>query len=178
MKSSTLTLAYLNEDDRAYGLAGMAISLAAFNAMDRVSEVSLDITDGPMVTFANAYYFSGSPSISPKSTWRNLIDNYRITSAMAIANLMSRSMVRLKQEVPQDLLSALHDSIVAEGRETCSLEDDEIEELYSGTMAYSRRIFANPRLHPAIDQFARILARRRTLSGREINDELHLLQLI
>lgn len=172
-----MTLQYLNEDDRAYGLAGMAISLAAFNAMDRVAEVTLD-TDGPMVTFSNEYYFSGSPSISPKATWHNLIQNFRITSAMAIANLLSRSVVRMKAEVPADLMETLRSTIITEGRESCSLEEDEIEEIYRNTLSYSRRIFNNPRLHPAIEEFARVLARRRTLSGREIAEELHMLQLI
>ena len=32
-----MTLTYLNEDDKAYGLAGMAISLAALDAIDRVA---------------------------------------------------------------------------------------------------------------------------------------------
>ena len=35
-----MTLTYLNEDDKAYGLAGMAISLAALDAIDRVAGVS------------------------------------------------------------------------------------------------------------------------------------------
>ena len=70
MSQQTLTLAYLNEDDRAYGLAGMMISLASLRAIDRVAEVSLD-SEGPMVEFSHEYYFPGSPSISPKSTWDN-----------------------------------------------------------------------------------------------------------
>ena len=52
----SLTLHYSNEDDRAYGLAGMAISLAALDAIDRISSVSLD-AEGPMVTFSHSYYY-------------------------------------------------------------------------------------------------------------------------
>ncbi len=44
-------------------------------ALDRVAGVSLD-SDGPMVTFSNEFYFSGSPSVSPKSTWNALLHNY------------------------------------------------------------------------------------------------------
>ena len=55
-----LTLKYQNEDDKAYGLAGMAIALAALDALDRVAGVSLD-SDGPMVTFSNEFYFSALP---------------------------------------------------------------------------------------------------------------------
>ena len=65
-----------------------------------------------------------------------------------------------------------------EGTETCGLERDEIDNLYNRTLSYTRRIFANPRLHPAIEEFVRVLSRRRVLSGMEIQDELHLLQLI
>lgn len=177
MSQQNLTLAYLNEDDRAYGLAGMAISLAALNAIDRVATVSLD-ADDTMVSFSHAYYFSGSPSISPKATWDNLIQNFHITSAMVISNLMARSLVRLRQEVPADLLEEIHARMEEEGRDTCSLEEDEINALYDRTLRYSRRIFANPRLHPAIKAFAGTLARRRSLSGMELRDELRRLQLI
>ncbi len=172
-----MTLAYLNEDDKAYGLAGMAISLAALDAIDRVAAVSLD-ADGPMVTFSHQYYFSGSPSVSPKVTWDTLLHNFYITSAMVISNVMARSIVRLGQEVPADLLDTIHKEIAEEGRDTCSLEDDEIDTLYDKTRSYMGRIFRNPRLHPAIDDFARTLSRRRSLSGSEIIDELRALSII
>lgn len=176
-KEDTLSLQYSNEDDRAYGLAGMAISLAALNAFDRIAEVSLD-GDDTMVEFSNEYYFSGSPSISPKSTWDNLVQNFHITASMVISNVMSRSMVRMHRDVPVEVLGTLHEEILREGRDSCGLEDDEIDALFNRTLNYSRRIFANPRLHPAIDEFARIISRRRTLSGNEIRDELRMLQII
>lgn len=172
-----MTLAYKNEDDKAFGLAGMAISLAALDAIDRVAGVSLD-SEGPMVTFSHQYYFTGSPSISPKSTWDNLIHNFYITSAMVLSNVMARSLVRLKDDVPADVLDTIHNEIIMEGRETCSLEDDEIETIYDKTRVYMGRIFRNPRLHPAINDFAHLLARRRSLSGNEIIDELRALSII
>lgn len=177
MSTDTITLTYLNEDDKAYGLAGMAISLAALDAIDRVAQVSLDAA-GPMVTFSHQYYFSGSPSISPKTTWDNLLHNFYITSAMVISNVMARSIVRLGCDVPQEILDTIHNEIAAEGRDACSLEDDEIDALYDKTRSYMGRIFRNPRLHPAIEEFARTLSRRRSLSGNEILDELRALSLI
>ena len=177
MSNSKLTLAYLNEDDRAYGLAGMAISLAALDAIDRVANVSLD-ADGPMVSFSHEYYFSGSPSISPKATWNNLVRNFYITSAMALSNVMARSLVRLGSEVPAELLDRIHAEMKEEGKDICSLEDDEVDRMYVKTSTGMRRIFANRRLHPAIEQFARTISRRRQLSGTEIYDELRALRLI
>lgn len=177
MSESQLTLTYRNEDDRAYGLAGMAISLAALNALDRVAEVSLD-ADGPMVEFSNAYYFAGSPSVSPKSTWDRLVQNYHITSAMVLGNVLSRSLVRLHSDVPAEVMAQIKTGIADEGRDTCSLEDDEIQALYERTLRSTRRIFTNPRLHPAIQAFARTLSTRRVMSGRELLEELHALQII
>lgn len=172
-----MTLTYINEDDRAYGLAGMAISIAALDAIDRIADISLD-ADGPMVSFSHEYYFTGSPSISPKSTWNNMINNFYITASMVVSNVMARSLVRLGEDVPDELLDTIRAEIVAEGIDSCSLEADEVERLYARSMAGMRRIFANRRLYPAIEQFARTLSRRRTLSGMEIIDELRSLHLI
>ena len=173
----TLTLQYLNEDDRAYGLAGMALTVAALNASELISQISIDTPDA-MVSFSHEYYFCGSLSISPKATWSNMIRNFQITSAMAVANLFSRSMVRLGTPVPQELLDELHSTIIEEGCDSCALEEDEAEGIYTKVLLYNRRIFGNPRLHPSISDFARTISRRRTLSGREVEDELRMLQLL
>ncbi|MBD5272461.1 MAG: hypothetical protein HDS36_05650 [Bacteroides sp.] len=175
--AETLTLTYLNEDDKAYGLAGMAISLAALDAMDFVADISLD-ADGPMVNFSQQYYHPASPATSVKSNWDNLLHNFYITSAMVISNVMARSLVRMHSPVPKDILDTIYAEIAEEGKDTCSLEDDEIENIYSRTTSYMRRIFNNPRVMPAVDEFARTISRRRTLSGHEILDELKLLQII
>ena len=91
---------------------------------------------------------------------------------------MYKRQVRLGQDVPAELLDTIHNEISREGRDTCSLEDDEIDTIYEKTRSYMGRIFRNPRLHPAIDDFARTISRRRTLSGSEIIDELRALSII
>ena len=177
MSKSNFSLSYLNEDDRAFGLAGMMIALANLRAIDRVALVNLD-ADGPMVEFSHAYYFSGSPSISPKSTWDNLVENFHLTTSMVLSNVLARSLVRMKEETPEEILNEIYSNVASEGKETCDLEEDEIRQLYNNALSRAQRIFRNPRLHPAIQQFAGIISRKRALSGREIFDELHLLQLI
>ena len=177
MSKQKFSLSYLNEDDRAYGLAGMMVALANLDAIDRVANVSID-AEGPMVEFSHAYYFAGSPSISPKSTWDNLVSNFHITTSMIVGNVLARSLVRLKEETPKEILDEIYAQVEEEGRDTCALENDEIERLYEHTLSRALRIFRNPRVHPAIDEFARVISVKRSLSGREIFDELHLLQLI
>lgn len=177
MSQTNLTLRYLNEDDRAYGLAGMVISLAHLNAINRVAAISLD-ADGPMVEFSHEYYFCGSPSISPKATWDNLVSNLHLTTSMVVSNLLARSLVRLKEEAPGELFNEIYSEVEKEGIDTCALEADEVKTLYNNALSRSVRIFRNPRVHPAIDELAHILSIKRSLSGREIFDELRLLELI
>lgn len=174
---NAVTITYLNEDDRAYGLAGMAVSVAALDAFDSIVEFSIDAPE-QMVEFSNEYYFSGSPSISPKATWNNLIHNFYLTSSMVLSNLMARTMIRRKNDLSQEMLSTLHDAIRDEGIETCGLEEDEIDEMYNRALSRMSRIFSNPRVHPVIDDLARIFSRRRALSGREIYEELRHLQIL
>lgn len=177
MSKQKFSLSYLNEDDRAYGLAGMMVALANLDAIDRVATISID-TEGPMVEFSHEYYFSGSPSISPKSTWDNLVSNFHLTTSMIVGNILARTLVRLKEEAPQEIMKQVYSQVEEEGRDTCSLENDEIENLYNHALNRAMRIFRNPRVHPAIEEFARVLSLKRSLSGREVIDELHLLQLI
>lgn len=177
MSNKNFSLYYNNEDDRAYGLAGMMIALANLDAIDRVSTVNLD-NDGPMVEFSHAYYFSGSPSISPKSTWDNLVANFLITTSMVVGNVLARSLVRLKEAAPEEILEEIYSHVEEEGKDTCSLESDEIRTIYDNAFNRALRIFRNPRVHPAVDELARIISLRRSLSGREVYDELHILQLV
>lgn len=171
-----MTLSYSNEDDRAYGLAGMAVSLAGLDAIDSVVDISLD-ADGPMVNFSQEYYYSLSPMVSPKSVWENLIRNFHITASMVVGNVLARSLVRLHVDLPKDIERKVFAEIEAEGEETCGLEKDEIEAFYSRIISQHRRIFSNPRLHPAINELAGIISRRRRLSGLELREEMAYLQL-
>lgn len=177
MSKSADKLTYKNEDDRCYGLAGMTLTLSRFGALDRVAGISLD-SPGTMVTFAHSYYFTGSPSISPKSAWKNLIDNYYITMGMVIANLMARRIVREHSSVPKEELDTLYKQILDEGINTCSLEEEEVRHIFDTTVVKLNHLFTNAFMRPKIDELARSLARKRTMSGQEIQDEIYYLDLL
>lgn len=170
-------LNYKDEEDRTYGLAGMVIAAASLDAIDRVATVSLD-SAGPMITFSNEFYFAGSQTISPKATWHKLMENLQIVSAMTISNMLSRRYVHERRTDINDMLEPLREAVAADGLDVCALEKDECDTIFSSMLSYSQRIFGNRRLFPLIDEFAGILARRRTLTGREISEELSLLQMI
>lgn len=175
--SVATALKYKNEEDRAYGLAGMAIAAASLDSIERVDFVSLD-SEGPMVTFSSEFYYPSSQAASPKFTWKRLLENYQLASTMAVSNVLSRRYVHERTQEVDDMLSPLRDVIALEGKEICALDADEVEQIFDSVLTFSRRIFGNRRLLPLIDEFAGIIARRRTLTGREIAEELSLLRML
>ncbi len=175
-KKPASPLAYRSGEDRSYGLAGMTLALAVTDAIDTVVRVSLD-QEGPMVLFSNEFFWGTSQAASPKAHWHRLMRNYHITTSLALANVMARSLVREHGD-PTEMLDALFPVIAQEGREVCQLEEDEIRGFYDNTLREARRTFINPRLHPYVDRLAQLLTRRRTLTGREIAEELHAMHLL
>lgn len=169
-------LAYINEDDRAYGLAGMAISLASLDALDRIDDVFLD-ADGPMVNFNHSYFVSFSPSVSPKSVWNKMLSNLHLTTSLVMSNVMARSIIKFGEEPGNDILDTLRNLVREEGMEMCSLDADEADLLFNRAMMQAKRLFMNPRLHPAVAELAEVITRRRRLTAMDIAEELDLLRL-
>lgn len=172
----TFQLAYINEEDRAFGLAGMAISIASLDALDRIEEIFLD-SETTMVSFSNSYFFNTSPSASPKAVWNNLLSNFHLTASMVMGNVMARSLVRLGEEIDDEVFLQIRDLVRLEGKESCELEEEESDALFDRVRHHSQRLFHNPRLHPAVRELAAVIARRRRLSVLELAEELELLRL-
>ena len=172
----TFQLKYTNEDDRAYGLAGMAISMASLDALDRITEIFLD-SEGPMVSFSQDYYFSSSPAISPKAVWNNLLNDLQLTTSLVLGNIMARSLVRIGMEAGDDVFEEIRSLVREEGREICSLEEEEADAIFEKVMRHSRRLFYNPRLQPAVKQLAGVISRKRRLSVLDLAEELELLRI-
>lgn len=170
------TIKYSNEDDRAYGLAGMAISMASLDALDRITEIFLD-ADGPMVSFTNDYYYAFSPSVSPKAVWTNLLNNLQLTTSLVLGNIMARSLVRLGREAEDEVFNEIRDLVRQEGSEVCSLDREEADAMFEKMMRHSRRLFYNPRLQPAVRELAGVISRRRRLSVIDLAEELELLRI-
>ena len=176
-KKNKSPLIYRSEEDRCYGLAGMTLALATLDAIDSVVRVSVD-EEGPMVLFSNEFFWGSSQAASAKAHWHTLMRNYQITTTLALSNVLSRCLVRDHGADPAEMLAALYPVIESEGREVCELEDDEIRRFYDNSLMKAHRTFGNPRLHPYIDRLADVINRRRTLSSREIAEELHALHII
>ena len=172
----TFELKYTNEDDRAFGLAGMAISMASLDALDRITEIFLD-ADGPMVSFSQDYYYSFSPAVSPKAVWSNLISNLQLTTSLVVGNIMARSLIRLGTEADGSVFDDIRTLVREEGRDVCDLDPEEADAVFDKVLRHSRRLFYNPRLQPAVRQLAGVISRRRRLSVIDLAEELELLRI-
>lgn len=176
-KNNENILGYRGEKDRSYGLAGMAVALASLDAFDKIAYVELD-APGPMIEFSGEYYYAGAQAVSPKAAWRHMVQNLQLTGSMALANVLARCLVNDRIASPDHMLQAISEVIRLESHDTCQLDDDETEVLLSNLLSRQRRIFQNPRLHPAIEALADTLRQRRSLSASSLIEEMHLLRLI
>ena len=59
-----------------------------------------------------------------------------------------------------------------EGRELCSLDDDEIAEIFDQTLSYLERLYANTAVATIADSLSSALRTRRSLSAAEALDFL------
>lgn len=172
----TFQLTYSNEDDRAFGLAGMAISMASLDALGSITEIYLD-SEGPMVRFAPHYYYTYSPAMSPKAVWENLLNNFQLTTSLVLANIMARSLIRLGNDAEPEVYESIRELVREEGRDVCSLEESEADAVFDKMMRHSRRLFFNPRLHPAVKHLAGVISKRRRLSVLDLAEEIDLLRI-
>lgn len=169
-------LRYTNESDRAFGLAGMAISLASLDALDRITEIYLD-ADGPMVSFGHQYFFPQSPAVSPKDVWSNLMSNLQLTTSLVLGNVLARALVQRGLEADETVFEKVREVVREEGKDYCALEPEETDAIFDKLLRHSLRLFHNPRLHPAVTHLASIISRRRRLSVFELAEELEMLRI-
>lgn len=163
---------YRNEDDKCYGVTGMVLGLSVFDANDLFTSVSIDGEDNSCISFTPDFYFSGNPRLSAKDSWQCLYSHYQISMGLVISNVLCRKMLLDRGVLDGKTRKALLDVLSDEGKETCQLERDEVEQVFDKTYSYLMRIFSNSGLAKAIRQFAERLKEKRTLSNGEALDLL------
>lgn len=170
-------LKYKDATDRCYGVTGMAISIVALDAEDLLD--SLTIEEGEeAVKFTPEYYFSGNPRYSARLAWNQILQHFSVTTAMAIGNLMCRYYVLSGKDLSPALTLALKETVASDGRESCQLEDDEIDNLFTRNFNYLHRLFSHGGVQSVARDFANTLSERRTLTRADVIDELRALSLL
>lgn len=166
--TTTPTLSYKDEADRAYGAAGMTVAVVVCNAEDLLLGVDLDAAPSEMLELSDSYYYAGTHAKSVAAAWQQTLSAYRATLVMAAGNILARNIVGRHARVSSQLRQALRRAVEADGRDTCQLEDDEIDALFTRTYDYLERIFSHPGVGRVTDDFAATLRRERRLGHAEI----------
>ena len=172
------SLKYTDETDRCYGATGMAIGLMVFDGEDMLASVTIDGDPNEMVALSPDFYFAGNPGVSAKTAWNQILKNYNIGIAMLMSNLLCRSVVNRRQELPSELHDFLLDLAREEGHESCSLDDDEIDRLFNKNYTYLNRVFTHRGVQSVAHDFASTLSQRRTLSRLDVLELLDALRML
>lgn len=170
------SLKYSDSTDKSYGLSGAAIGLYIFDGEAFLGDITLDPESGEPLGLTPDFYFAGNPRISAKSVWKMMLENFHLTQAMAISNLLCRRIVAAQQEdVPRQEQHLLRKYIFEEGKQTLSLDQDEMEKIFDKDYLYLRRIFS----HPGVRNVAALLADTlRTKEAVRREEALEILSLL
>lgn len=166
---------YRNDDDKCYGVVGMAIGLNIWNATEMFTQISVDAEGFDCITFTSDYYFAGNPAISPKTSWQSILDHYKVTMGIVIANVMCRRMVGDNKAIDNTIREELFEALALEGKDSCQLDNDEIERLFDKSYSCLTQLFAHHQVKNMVHDFSATLKQCRTMSCHEVAEQLQLL---
>lgn len=173
-----VSLKYTDDSDKCYGVTGMAIGIVALDGESLLESLSLDAEPGDSVKFSSEYYFSGNPRLSARIAWNQILKHFQLSAAMTISNVLCRSYVGHHAPLTDKIKSAMFECIAQEGRDSCSLDDDEIKALFTKNFNYLHRLFSHHGVQSIADDFARTLSDRRQLSRVEVIEQLQALSML
>ena len=166
------SIKYTSEDDKSLGLTGMALTIVALDGENYFSEVSLEREPGNGFGFSHDFYFRPNPRLSAKINWTELLRQLRLSSSLALGNVMCRSYVGHRRRLDNDTTEQLRRMIRDLACEECQLEADEADSLFDSSYSYLDRLFSSPRVHEVANAFSAELVRRRTMSAPDALDLL------
>lgn len=169
-------LKYIDEKDKSYGLAGVAISIVALDAEGYLDAISIDSPAGECVEFSHDFFVTSNPGFSAKIAWNERFKHFQITAGMLIANLMCRSYVQHRNKLSSETIDELRKIIFDEGEAVCSLEKDETDAVFDRSVSYFDRLFSYAKVHELANNFASTIVSKRRLSAQEIFEVLQQLE--
>lgn len=171
-------LRYTDTDDKCYGLTGMAIAAVALDAADVISLISIADDAADSILFDREYDIPVNPSFSPRSIWEQSVEHFRLSTGLLLANVVCRHYVHRHDKVSNDEWKYIRSLVEDSGHELCSLDNDEIDHVYTKTRSYVERLFSHAGVGQVARSFADTLMRERTLSGSDIAEALAPLRML
>ena len=169
-----MNLKYVDDKDKSYGLAGIAVSLFIYESDEFISSLSLDSEDE--ICFVPEFYVAANTDFSPKSVWAYRLKQYEMFIAMTCGNYLCRQLVLNKKSVDPFAKAELRKIIVEEGKNVCCLGDDEIDGIFNKGYFNMQKVFSHPGVQTVVNNFADKLENQRELSHDDIMTLFHSLQ--
>lgn len=165
-----ISLKYKDEHDKSLGIAGMAITLVFNDKEHLLASVSME--DGEEAfRMAEEFYFGGNPRLSAKIAWKEFLSQFQVGMGMLLGNVMCRSFAA-GNSPSDDVLGTVHDMVIEDAVEFCSLDRDEADSLFNQAEDYYRRMFAHPGVCVVARDFADSLVKQRRMTAGEVIDGL------
>ncbi len=169
---------YSNEDDKCYGIAGMAVGMVVWDCENLLASISLDAPADESIEFAPEFYFSANQNLSAKVVWNKTFEHYQLYMGMLIANVVCRNIVRNHSFIEEKVKKQMFAYLEEEGKDSCSLDNDEIKRLFDKNYDYIYRIFNHHGVQEIVHDFATRLKQQRQLSRAEVIDGLRALSML
>jgi len=162
-------LRYKDETDKAYGLAGMAISLVAWDAEEWLESINIDAEPDKAIQMSQEFYLSLAPRVGAKAIWEQSLKRFQLTTAMMVANVTCRQIIKNNHSnMPGKVDAELRSVLFEEGAELCSLEQDEVSRIYGKSLNYCTQLFSHPGVRQVASVFVENLLKQRKISSEEI----------
>lgn len=166
---------YRDEKDKCYGIVGMAIGLNIWDAEDLYTGIELDAKGFDCINFTYDYYFSGSPSISPKNSLQHQLKIFKIMMGITLSNVMCRSIVGNRSKMENSDKNKLLDIFSEQGNEDFALTTNECTAIFNKTYNYLFNLYTHSQVQNMVDDFAKVLHEKRRMTAYEVADALDLL---
>ncbi len=167
---------YRDENDKCFGVAGMAIGFTVWNAEDMYSQITIDAEGFDCISFTPQYFYIANQSISAKSSWTTLLERYKMIMGISIANVLCRKMIGDRSQLTRNQRDELLALFSEEGRVTCQLDDDEIIGIFNKSYNHLTQVFSHYRVIPLVTKLAQELKNCRTMSRNDIAQQLSILK--
>lgn len=169
---------YRSEDDKCYGVAGMAVGLSILDAHDLFNRITIDAEGFDCIEFMPEFYFQGNPRLSAKDSWQCLYSHYQISIGLVIADTVCRKMILDHGCVDRKLKKNLLQAICDEGKAMCELEKDEVEPLFNRYFTHMVSVFSNAQVKDAVCLLVDKIKEQRQFSRVELIELMSELSII
>lgn len=169
---------YRSENDKCYGAAGMVIGLNILDAEEVYSGVTIDADGLDCVHLLPEFLIADQLTADVCEGWKKSVRHFHIAMGLVIADRVSRKMVHDHGVVDRKMHNQMLTAMVKEGKSLCSLEHDEVEEVFEKYFQHMVRVFSNATVRDAISQLASLLQERRSLTNTEVEELLTELSII